>query len=75
MARPVCQPGTFERLEIAPARLVDVFGQLVISTYDTDRALRAAVCLAELTGVIFQLRRVGNRKGVLGFRKNTESQL
>ena len=38
MARPVCQPGTFERLEIAPARLADVFGQLVISTYDTDRA-------------------------------------
>jgi len=37
MARPVCQPGTFERLlEIAPARLGDVFGQLVISTYDTD---------------------------------------
>ena len=39
MARPVCQPGTFERLlEIAPARLGDVFGRLVISTYDTDGA-------------------------------------
>jgi hypothetical protein len=39
MARPVCQPGTFERLlEIAPAWLGDVFGQLVISTYDTDGA-------------------------------------